>query len=206
MLEICGAHDIAFDPVAVDAAMLEQLASHPFSVLDPAAEAAMRERIEAARIEQDSVGGIVEAAAVGLAAGLGSPMFDGVENKIAAFLFGIPAVKGVEFGAGFGFASLLGSQANDPYAYDTRGEVVTVTNNNGGLLGGITNGMPLIVRTVIKPTPSIARPQQTVDLIAGCPAELSVGGRHDPCIVPRALPVIESVLALCLLDLIETEK
>jgi chorismate synthase len=206
VLEIHGVRDRNFDPVEIDAPMLERLASTPFSVLNPTVEEAMRGEIEAARMEQDSVGGIVEAAAVGLPAGLGSPMFEGVENRLAAMLFGIPAVKGLEFGAGFGFASMRGSQANDPYQYNADGCVVTASNNNGGLLGGITNGMPLIVRACVKPTPSISLPQKTIDLVEGRNTELSVHGRHDPCIVPRALPVVESVMALCLLDLMETEQ
>lgn len=206
ILEIDGVRDTAFDPVGVDAMLLEQLSLRTFSLADPSVEDIMREHIESARIEQDSVGGIIEAAAVGMPAGLGSPMFEGVENKLAALLFGIPAVKGVEFGAGFRFASMRGSNANDQYEYDSNGCVITSTNNNGGLLGGITNGMPLIVRTAIKPTPSISLPQRTVDLVNGHNAELTVRGRHDPCIVPRALPVVESVIALGILDIMETEK
>ncbi|MDD2363016.1 MAG: chorismate synthase [Oscillospiraceae bacterium] len=206
ILEIHGVRDKEFDPVNVNGQLLEQLAARSFSLIDKAAEDLMREQIKAAQADKDSVGGIVEAAAVGLPAGLGSPMFDGVENRLAALLFGIPAVKGVEFGAGFGFASMTGSTANDPYDYDKDGNVITLSNNNGGILGGITSGMPLIVRVAIKPTPSIPRPQKTIDLIEGKPAEISIGGRHDPCIVPRALPVVEAALALGLLDLAETEN
>ena len=132
-------------------------------------------------------------------------MFDGVENRLAPLLFGLPAVKGVEFGEGFGFASLRGSQANDPYAYDEKGAVVTTSNHNGGVTGGITNGMPLLCRVVIKPTSSIGQKQRTVDLETGREAELIVKGRHDPCIVPRAVPVVEAALALGLLDLLESE-
>ena len=133
-------------------------------------------------------------------------MFDGIENRLAAMLFGVPAVKGLEFGDGFGFAALRGSEANDPYTYDDEGRVITTSNHNGGLLGGITDGMPLILRAVVKPTPSISKIQHTVDLISGRRAQLIVKGRHDPCIVPRALPVIESVTALGLLDAMECEK
>lgn len=206
VLEIHGVKDRQFDPVGIDRQLLDRLSSMAFSVLDAAAGQAMREEIEAARMERDSVGGIVEAAAVGLPAGLGSPIFAGVENKLAAVLFGIPAVKGVEFGAGFGFASLRGSRANDPFEYDADGRVVTSSNNNGGILGGITNGMPLIARVAVKPTPSISVPQKTVDLAEGRNAELEVHGRHDPCIVPRALPVVEAAVALCLLDIMESQK
>ena len=206
ILEIAGVRDRRFDPVAVNGGMLEALSARPFSLLDPAVEAAMREKVEAARMDCDSVGGIVEAAATGLPAGLGSPLFEGMENRLAALLFGVPAVKGVEFGEGFGFAGLRGSEANDPYAYDQNGRVTATANHNGGLLGGITNGMPLILRAAVKPTSSIARPQRTVDLVSGREAELAVRGRHDPCIVPRALPVVEAAVCFVLLDAMETER
>ena len=153
----------------------------------------------------DSVGGIVEVAAVGLPAGIGSPMFEGMENRLAALLFGVPAVKGVEFGEGFGFAGMRGSEANDPYSYGKDGRIRTTANHNGGLLGGITNGMPLILRAAVKPTASRGKPQRTVDLVSGREAELIVKGRHDPCIVPRALPVVEAAVAFGLLDALETE-
>ncbi|MCI9414433.1 MAG: chorismate synthase [Clostridiales bacterium] len=203
---IAGAKDIPFDPLGVDASLLDRLAAVPFPLIDREREAAMREQVEDARLQQDSVGGIVEVAACGLPAGLGSPMFDGIENKLAALFFGIPAVKGVEFGDGFGFAALRGSQANDPYTYTGDGEVIAASNHNGGLLGGITNGMPLIARLAVKPTSSISQKQRTVDLVSGRDAELVVKGRHDPCIVPRAVPVAESMLAFGLLDRMESER
>ena len=205
ILRIADAADEAFDPVNLSSQLLEELAARPFSLLRAKAEPAMRNAVEAARMAADSVGGVVEIAAVGLPAGLGSPMFDGVENRLAPLFFGIPAVKGVEFGDGFALAGMRGSQANDPYAYDASGRVVTTSNHNGGILGGITSGMPLIVRLAVKPTASIGQPQRTVDLVAGREAELVVKGRHDPCIVPRALPVAEAALALGLLDILETE-
>ncbi len=205
VLEIHGVRDLELDPVNVDSKLLEDLASRRFAVIDKAAEEKMRGEIEAARKGQDSVGGIIEAAAVGLPAGIGSPMFDGIENRLAAALFGIPAIKGIEFGAGFGFAKMRGSEANDPFEFTKGGEVVTTSNNNGGILGGITSGMPVILRVVVKPTSSISLPQRTIDLVTGKNAELEVHGRHDPCIVPRALPVVESVMALTLLDILETE-
>lgn len=204
--EISGVKDTPFDAVNLRAELLENLASRPFSLCNPDIEQEMRDKIEAARKEGDSVGGVIEAAAVGLPAGIGSPMFDGMENRLAALLFGIPAVKGVEFGDGFGFASLRGSEANDAYTYDAEGGVVTTSNHNGGLLGGISTGMPLILRAVVKPTPSIAKKQQTVNLETGKNELLTVQGRHDPCIVPRALPVIEAAVALGLLDIMESEK
>lgn len=198
---IAGVDDTPFDPVSLTAEQLEALSAVPFSLLNKKAEPFMRSAVEEARLAADSVGGIVEAAAVGLPAGMGSPMFDGVENRLAALLFGIPAVKGVEFGDGFGIAALRGSQAND--CMQTSGEGYTcMTNHNGGILGGITNGMPLILRAAVKPTASIGQPQPTVNLSTGENDTLIIKGRHDPCIVPRALPVVESALAFGLLDLL----
>lgn len=170
-----------------------------FPVLSEEAGKRMQEAIEAARAECDSVGGIVECAATGLPAGIGSPLFDGIESTIARIAFGVPAVKGLEFGAGFEASRLRGSQNNDPY----RMEGATATplkNDAGGNLGGISTGAPVVFRMAIKPTPSIAREQRTVDLATGEDATLAVTGRHDPCIAPRAVPVAEAVMALALLD------
>ena len=128
-------------------------------------------------------------------------VFGGVENVLASIIYGVPAVKGVEFGDGFGVATLHGSENNDPYYYDEAGKVKTRTNHAGGILGGITTGMPIVFRAAVKPTPSISREQDTVDLVTGENAKLSVHGRHDPCIVPRAVPVIESAAAIALLDM-----
>ena len=165
-------------------------------------DAAARETIEAARRDGDSVGGIVECTVAGMPAGCGDPIFDGVENRFAAILFGIPAVKGVEFGSGFAGAAMRGSQNNDPFYYDAEGNVRTRTNNHGGALGGITSGMPIVFRVAIKPTPSIAKPQQSVNLSTGENCELVVKGRHDACIVPRARPVVEAAAAIAALDLL----
>jgi len=156
--------------------------------------------VEAARKKGDSVGGVIECVAEGLPAGLGAPMFGGAENRLAAALFGIPAVRGVEFGAGFSAASLLGSENNDEY-YTEDGRVRTRTNHHGGVLGGITTGMPLVLRVAVKPTPSIAMKQSSVDLRTLEETELTIGGRHDACIVPRAVPVVEAVTACVILDL-----
>lgn len=165
-------------------------------------DAAAREAIEAARRDSDSVGGIVEATVEGLPPGLGEPIFGGVENRLAALLFGIPAVKGVEFGSGFAGAALRGSENNDAYFVAPGGAVRTRTNRHGGVLGGITTGMPLVFRVAVKPTPSIGRPQQSVDLRARADCPLAVRGRHDACIVPRARPVVEAAAALAVLDLL----
>lgn len=150
----------------------------------------------------DSVGGVVEVVATGFPAGYGDVGTDGLESKLAAAFFGIPAVKGVEFGAGFAVGEMRGSENNDPFYYDETGAVKTRTNNAGGILGGITTGMPVLFRIAVKPTPSIGQPQQTVDLTAHCDAPLTVVGRHDPCIVPRAIPVAEAAAAIALMDLL----
>ena len=180
---------------------LERCNDSDFPVLDEAAGAAMKARIAAARAGLDSVGGVLETAVLGLEAGLGEPWFWSVESELAHLLFSVPAVKGVEFGAGFAIAEQAGSEANDPFYWDGDGAVRTRTNHSGGAQGGITNGMPLIVRTAVKPTPSIYRPQQTVDLEKREEAVLSIQGRHDPAIVHRARAVVDAVVALGLVDL-----
>jgi len=168
--------------------------------LDPEAGERMQEAILKAKSEQDSRGGIVECIAVGIPAGLGSPFFEGVESVMANYLFSIPAVKGVEFGAGFTAAAMRGSAYNDPYAMKD-GKVVTTRNNAGGLLGGLTNGMPIVVRAAFRPTPSVSLEQQTVSLSQKADTTLSVHGRHDPCVVVRAVPVVESAVALAIAEL-----
>ncbi len=188
-------HDKPFDPVAVPSALIKRLSASSFALIDESAEEPVRAEIEAARLAQDSVGGTIECAVTGLPAGVGEPMFDGLEGAIAKAVFGVPAVKGIEFGAGFALAAMRGSRANDAFCYQN-GHVVTETNHCGGILGGIANGMPLIFRCAVKPTPSISQPQNTVDLQTGENTVLTIHGRHDPCIVPRAVPVIEAVTAL----------
>lgn len=162
------------------------------------AEKMINEILSAAK-EGDSVGGIVEAIALNVPAGLGEPIFDSLDADIAKMLFNIPAVKGVEFGAGFKVASMRGSEANDQYAIRD-GKVVTLTNNSGGIIGGISNGMPIKVRVAFKPTPSISKKQRTVNLEEMSEEEIQVVGRHDPCIVPRAVPVVEACLAFVIAD------
>ncbi|MPM59279.1 Chorismate synthase [bioreactor metagenome] len=182
-------------------ALFEEVAAKPFPVLDDICGQRMRGAILAASQEGDSVGGVVECAAIGLPAGLGEPIFDGMESRLAAVLFGIPAMKGLEFGAGFESAALRGSINNDPFCI-RNGRIETVRNRCGGILGGITNGMPLTLRAAFKPTPSIARPQQTVRLSRMEETELVVPGRHDPCIAHRAVPVVEAAVATVLLDIL----
>ncbi len=189
-------------PLMIDDPALLQKSASGFPTLSEEAGAAMLALIEECRLEGDSIGGIIEVAAMGMPAGIGSPMFDGVENRLAQILFGIPAVKGVEFGEGFAASRLRGSQNNDSYYMDGD-QVKTRTNHAGGILGGITNGAPILARIAIKPTPSIFKEQQTVSLSGRCDAPLSVVGRHDPCIVPRAVPVAEAAMAIALLDLLE---
>ena len=187
-------NDLAYDPAQREAILTNEL-----PCIDAEAARAMHESVLAAKGELDSVGGVIECAAYGMPAGVGDPMFDGLENRIAALAYGIPAVKGIEFGAGFGAAALRGSQNNDPWR-ERGGQVAATTNNAGGILGGISTGMPIVWRAAVKPTPSIGKRQDSVDLALGENADLVVRGRHDPCIVPRAVPVVEAACALALLD------
>ena len=200
--ECAGVEDRAF---AADEAGLATdfaaLAGENFPVLERAAKEEMERRILAARADCDSVGGILETAVCGLPAGVGEPWFDTLEGVLAHALFSVPAVKGVEFGAGFALARMRGSEANDAFAMEGS-RVVSKTNNNGGINGGITNGMPVTFRCAVKPTPSIFKKQQTVDFQKGENAALELAGRHDPCIVHRAAVVVDSVTALALCDLL----
>ena len=202
---IAGVEDAPMDPVGVDAQTLRALREARFALLDPAREAAMRARVEEARLAGDSVGGSIEVAAVGVPAGLGAPFFDSLESTLAHLLFSIPAVKGVAFGDGFGLCAMRGSGANDAMRMQD-GRVTCETNHNGGVTGGITNGMPVVCRVAVKPTPSIARPQRTVDVSCMADAQMEIRGRHDPCIVPRAVPVVESAMLLALMDLLLEEE
>ena len=198
---IAQIQDMPFDDVDIQTVQLEALRDADYPVNNPRALDAMLAAIEEAREAQDSVGGVIECAAIGLPAGIGSPMLDTVEGRLSSLLFGVPAVKGVEFGAGFAFAALRGSHANDTF-YQDGGTVKTETNNNGGINGGITNGMPLVFRVCIKPTPSISSVPQTLNIQTGKVEPLSIHGRHDPCIVPRAVPVLESAMAIGLINLL----
>ena len=204
--ECAGIADTRFaqDDAAQLAAQVEALASKPegFAVLDETVEEPMKAAIRAAGAEGDSVGGMLETAILGLPAGIGEPYFDSVESEIAHLAFSVPAVKGIEFGTGFGFAGMRGSEANDAFRMTPEGAVVTATNHNAGINGGIANGMPVVFRTVVKPTPSIYKQQDTVDYLAKKDAQLSIQGRHDPCIVPRAAIVQTCAAALAVGDLL----
>lgn len=192
--------DKPFNPVLIDDKLIDELNTSSFALIDKNTEEEMRAVVEAARMSLDSVGGTIECAVTGIDAGFGEPMFDGVEGVIAKAVFGIPAIKGIEFGKGFELAHMRGSQSNDAFEYKD-GKVVTTTNNCGGILGGITNGMPVIFRAAVKPTPSISQKQRTVDLQKKENTVLEIHGRHDPCIVPRAVPVIEAVTAIAIINL-----
>lgn len=181
--------------------LLKDLRNMSFPVLDNLKEEIMKEEVLKAKAEGDSVGGVVETAVINALPALGDPFFDSVESRLSHMLFSIPAIKGVEFGAGFGISKLRGSEANDSYEI-RENKVVTKTNNNGGILGGLSNGMPIVFKVAIKPTPSISKKQSTVDISTKENTELIIEGRHDPCIVTRAIPVIESAAAITIFDLI----
>lgn len=204
ILSIKNVRDESFDPVNVSAEQLEAVKSRSFPVVTDGAEEQMRSVILSARDSLDSVGGVIECAAVGMPAGVGSPMMEGLENIISRLIFAIPAVKGIEFGNGFGCTELFGSENNDEFAIRS-GKVVTLTNAHGGILGGISSGMPIIFRTAFKPTPSISRPQKSVDFKDMTEQELVIKGRHDPCVVPRAVPCVEAALNIALVSALSFE-
>ncbi|MCD7722902.1 MAG: chorismate synthase [Clostridiales bacterium] len=199
--EIAGAADERFDKNNIDRALLARLGQSEFSLIDENSGAKMRELIEQARLAGDSVGGEIECAVIGMPVGAGANIFDTVESRLSAALFAVPAVKGVQFGAGFGFSAMRGSEANDCYGVEN-GRVVTLSNNNGGILGGMTTGAPVVFSVAIKPTPSISVPQQSVNLKTMQNETLVIKGRHDPCIVQRAVPVIEAMAAFTMLDIL----
>ena len=197
---ISGIEDTPLDPLKPD---LDAIGKD-FPVIDSNAGKKMREAIAKAKDDGDSVGGSITCFVTGLPAGLGGPMFGGLEGKLAQAIYGIPAVKGVEFGAGFSVCSMRGSENNDAYTV-IDGNVQALTNHAGGILGGITTGMPLIFHAAIKPTPSIAKPQSSVSLSRMEAQTLAVQGRHDPCIVPRAVPVVEAAAAIAIFDILLSE-
>ena len=189
----------AIGDVEDESEFLGSVEENEFPVISPEKGLLMQQRIEQAREEGDSIGGIIECVVTGLPVGLGDPMFHGMENRISQAVFAIPAVKGLEFGAGFAAARMRGSEHNDPFRIRD-GKIVTETNHAGGILGGITDGMPLCFRAAVKPTPSIAKSQQSVDLETMEETSLEVRGRHDPCIVPRAVPCMEAAAAIAVYD------
>ena len=193
--------DSAFDMADLNSETLAKLRKASFPVLDKDKEELMKKAILDAKSDLDSVGGVIETGIINLPAGLGDPFFDSAESILSHILFSIPAVKGVEFGAGFDIAKMRGSASNDEL-YIKDDKVKSKTNNNGGILGGITNGMPLIVRAAFKPTPSISKVQNTVDMERHENTKIKIEGRHDPCIVPRACPVVEAAAAMAILELI----
>lgn len=202
-----GAHIVAIGGVVDEPVYLDWVnpdldaINTDFPVLNPEAGVKMREAIAAAKADGDSVGGLIECIVTGLPAGLGEPMFGGMESKIAHIVYGIPAIKGLNFGSGFTGSYLRGSQNNDPFVIEN-GTVKTATNNAGGILGGITTGMPLLFEVAVKPTPSISAAQKSISLKRMEETELIVKGRHDPCIVPRAVPVVEAAAAIAIYDAI----
>jgi len=201
ILSIGNVFDSYFDSVNLKEQILIDITKKKFPVLDDLKGEDMGNLILKAREETDSVGGIIEATIINLPCGLGEPFFDSIESNLAQLLFSVPAVKGVEFGRGFEITKLRGSQAND-VPYMDKGKILTKTNNNGGINGGISNGMPIVFRVAMKPTPSISKLQNTIDMVSGEDSEVSIIGRHDPCIVLRALPVIEACAAMSILDFI----
>lgn len=194
--------DKSFLDCDLDKELINSLKYEEFPLINKILEDKMKNEILNARKEGDSVGGVIECMILGMKAGIGSPFFDSVESTIAHLMFSVPAVKGIEFGRGFDITKIRGSKANDEYYLDGK-EIKTKTNNNGGISGGITNGMPIIFRVAIKPTPSIYREQSSVNIFTMEETTLKIEGRHDPSIVQRALPVIEGVSAIGILDLIK---
>lgn len=193
--------DNTFNRTNISKELIEELRREKFPTLDKSIAEDMKEEILKAKTEGDSVGGIIEGIVINLPVGLGNPMFYSVESVLSHMLFSIPAVKGVEFGEGFNITTLRGSEANDEY-YIENGEIKTFTNNNGGILGGITTGMPVTFSVAFKPTPSISLKQNTVNMITKDNDILEINGRHDPCIVQRAVPVVECATAVAILDIL----
>lgn len=199
-------HDRLFDAVNVDEELLISLGTEDFPVLDRSAGQRMRALIDDAAARGDSLGGIVECAITGVPAGAGDTMFDSLEGQMSRMLFAIPSVKGVEFGSGFRGAELAGSVHNDEFCFDADGSVRTRTNNHGGILGGLATGMPIVFRAAFKPVPSIGLPQKSVDLRLGTEVELTIGGRHDACVVPRAVPAVEAAAMFTICDVLLSER
>jgi len=205
ILQIADIKEENFNSLGIEDKKIAELAGKDFAVMDDTVGEKMQAKILEAKAELNSVGGVIEAMVTNVPAGLGAPYFDSVESRLSHALFSVPAVKGVEFGDGFGISGMTGAEANDQLHY-ADGKVVAETNHNGGITGGITNGMPVIFRVAIKPTPSISREQKTISLQEKCDTTLTIVGRHDPCIVQRAVPVIEAVTAWTMWDLLLEAK
>lgn len=194
--------DEAFNEINISKEELDNLRKMELPLINKSLEDKIRHTIMQAKYDGDSVGGTIECAVIGIDSGVGNPFFDSVESTLAHLMFSIPAIKGIEFGKGFDITKLYGSEANDEYYYD--GDLVkTKTNNNGGVLGGISNGMPILFKVAVKPTASILKEQNTIDIKEKIDTKFRIEGRHDPCIVQRALPVVEAVTAIGILDLIK---
>lgn len=198
---IADVNDKAFDRTSISSETAQALKASRFPLLDESVKEEMQRRITDAAAEGDSVGGVIECAVCGVPAGAGGEYFGSVESALSSLLFAVPAVKGISFGAGYSMASMRGSEANDAYALKD-GKIAALPNNNGGILGGITNGMPIVFDAAIKPTPSISKPQKTVNLETMCEETIEIKGRHDPCIVPRAVPVVEAAAYIAILDIL----
>lgn len=224
LLQVGRIEDTRVDLVNIQKEQLTNFRNMRFPVIDPKAAENMKMEIDNARMDQNSVGGMLETAIINLPAGLGSPMFESVESRLSAFVFSIPGVKGIDFGTGFGFASMCGSEGNDGFkalplegappnpmpnstkTKDLESCPLLHTNHSGGINGGITNGMPVVFRTVFRPTPSIGRPQQALDMKTMKAKKYCIHGRHDPCIALRAVPVLDAAAALVVLDLVMEAK
>lgn len=201
ILTVADVRDLSFDPIQTSKEQLQHLRDMQIPVNDNSCVAEMLDAIEEARVSLNSVGGVVETIVTGMPVGIGSPLFENVEARLSHMIFSIPAVKGLEFGTGFAITKMHGSEANDPFEMKD-GKVVTKSNHNGGINGGITNGMPILFRTAFKPTASIYTEQDTVNLKLMENAKLTIKGRHDPCIVPRAVPVVDAATAIVMVDLL----
>lgn len=197
----CDARILRIGSIVDHSVFVNSVAEKDFPVVSDEISESMKSLIADARAEGDSVGGVIECVIRNLPGGLGEPMFDGVENRIAQLAFAVPAVKGIEFGSGFKAAETRGSENNDAFTV-SEGRILTETNHSGGILGGITNGMPVVFRVAVKPTPSISRKQKSVNLKTMQEEILQITGRHDPCIVPRAVPAVEAVGAIAVSDLV----
>lgn len=194
-------NDKLFDPVKISKTVLKSLSQSEFPVIDQEVKSVIERKILSVKSQGDSIGGTIECAVVGVPAGMGDPIFDNIESKISSIIFGIPAVKGIEFGRGFESSKILGSENNDNYILK-EGKICTETNNHGGILGGISSGMPIIFKVAFKPTPSIEKKQITIDAKNNSKKILELSGRHDPCIVLRASPIVEAAAAIAILDIV----